>query len=72
MFKKIWKFLFGPTIYKLTVWTTTVDGVTVERSYDMRSFKKKTPNHIIGKDANGCFFELKTKEELDYRITEIK
>lgn len=66
--------------YELTIWfpgeDLTSQGVIVRKSsqvsYRLSNISKKTQTHIVGKDMNNKFFEIKTKNPMDYRILRIK
>ena len=66
--------------YHLTVWfqketVTSADGtkttLKTKKEYKLKVISKKTPNHIVGKDLDGKFFEIKTVEPFDYHIVKI-
>lgn len=78
-YRRFWEWVlsFFQEEYELTVWfvgATTEDkeGVkTTTRSckiFVLKEISKKTQTHIVGKDAFGKPFEIKTVEPFDYQI----
>jgi hypothetical protein len=75
-----WNNLFKEE-YELTVWfhaETTVSGdglktiTRSKRTFTLSALTKTSPTHMVGKDANGHAFEIKTVEPFDYTITKTK
>lgn len=68
------------TEYELTIWFPSEDltakGIIVRKStqsvYRLSKITKKTQTHIVGRDMNNKFFEIKTNNPMDYRILRIK
>lgn len=68
------------TEYELTIWfpgeDLTAEGVIVRKStavtYRLSKISKKTQKHIVGKDMNNKFFEIRTTNPMDYRLVRIK
>jgi hypothetical protein len=80
--RRFWEWVsrFFQEEYELTVWfqgTTTIaaDGVTTisrsQKIFILKEISKKTQNHIVGKDAFGKPFEIKTVEPFDYQIRKV-
>lgn len=77
---KKWWFTLIYEEYDLTVWfhsETMIqeDGVKtikrVPKHYKLKAISKKTPTHIVGKDMQNKFFEIRTVEPFDYRIIKV-
>ena len=67
--------------FELTVWfhSETImsgDGLKTitrsKRTFTLSALTKTSPTHMVGKDANGHAFEIKTVEPFDYTITKTK
>jgi hypothetical protein len=75
-----WLKSLSKTEYELTIWFPSEDltpkGIIVRKSvrsvYSLSKITKKTQTHIVGKDMNNMFFEIKTKNPMDYRLIRIK
>jgi len=76
-----WFLRFFQEEFVLDVWfagTVSVnpEGIkTITRQYKqftLTAITKKTQTHIIGKDANGYPFEIRTVEPFDFTITKTK
>jgi hypothetical protein len=66
--------------YHLTVWFSggsviAPDGSVAtgktKKEYKLKSINKKTSTHIVGKDLDGKYFEIKTVEPFDYHIVKV-
>jgi hypothetical protein len=65
LFKKVWR-SWNPW-YVLEV---THRGK--ERRFIVKDFKKKSPKHISGTNADGEFFELKSETPMDFYVEEYR
>ena len=82
-YRRIWEWFISLFVneYELIVWFHSETDVTdrgtkplrrVQKTFILKSISKKKPNHIVGKDAFGKPFEIKTVEPFDYQIRQIR
>lgn len=82
-YTRLWEWIISLFVneYELIVWfhneTVTTDRGTktlrrTQKTFILKSISKKKPNHIVGKDAFGKPFEIKTVEPFDYQIRQVR